>query len=97
MNDPFPRVGAEILEYKRDTLKTQIKGVEADIKTLKFRGKRVDNVVWVYGYYAKSIDDKSYIIVSVFSQYESDLCYFESIEVIPETVGQFTGFKIFNY
>lgn len=35
MTDPFPRFGAEILEYKRDTLKSQIKGVEADIQTLE--------------------------------------------------------------
>lgn len=35
MTDPFPKFGEAILEYKRDTLKSQIKGVEADIQTLE--------------------------------------------------------------
>ena len=35
MTDPFPKFGEAIREYKRDTLKSQIKGVEADIQTLE--------------------------------------------------------------
>ena len=35
MSDPFPKFGEAILEYKRDTIKSQIKAVEADIQTLK--------------------------------------------------------------
>lgn len=46
-----------------------------------FRGKRVDNGDWVYGYYVNY--GTPYIYVG------NNLFY----EVIPETVGQFTGLK----
>ena len=52
-----------------------------------FRGKRVDNGKWVYGYYCRygyTGKAKKYII----PHYASDLYAFE---VIPETIGQFTG------
>ena len=52
-----------------------------------FRAKRVDNGEWIYGYYCKygyTGKEKHYIIPS----YASDLY---AIEVIPETVGQYTG------
>lgn len=49
-------------------------------RTIKFRGKRIDNGQWVYGFLAD--DDYINDINSV------DL---SSIEVDPETVGQFTG------
>jgi uncharacterized phage protein (TIGR01671 family) len=53
------------------------------MREIKFRGKRLDNGEWVKGYYFKS-DEKHFIksAPGVFGQYQ----------VIPETVGQFTGF-----
>ena len=57
------------------------------MRTIKFRGKRIDNGEWVYGSYAV-IDMKSYILFCVKSDIEIvNLKY----EVNPETVGQFTG------
>lgn len=49
-------------------------------RTIKFRGKRIDNGEWVYGFLA----DEDYIN----DIYSIDL---SSIEVDRETVGQFTG------
>ena len=57
------------------------------MRVILFRGKRVDNGEWVYGFYwfveecRDSILSKSYFIESNGNNYE----------VIPETVGQFTG------
>lgn len=49
-------------------------------RTIKFRGKRIDNGQWVYGFLADSyyINDVNWVDLS-------------SIEIDPETVGQFTG------
>lgn len=49
-------------------------------RTIKFRGKRIDNGEWVYGYLA----DEDYIN-------DIDSIDLSSIEVDRETVGQFTG------
>lgn len=56
------------------------------MREILFRGKRVDNGEWVEGYYAKS-GDKTFILV------DNDIAvgYVIMKEVIPETVGQFTG------
>jgi len=73
------------------------------LREIKFRGKRVGNGEWVYGNYCLSTtyagksEGRPVIIV------ESDLCNHhlwsdnenpvEVFEVIPETVGQFTGLR----
>lgn len=49
-------------------------------RTIKFRGKRIDNGEWVYGYLA----DEDYIN-------DIDSIDLSSIEVNIDTVGQFTG------
>lgn len=66
------------------------------MRTIKFRGKRVDNGEWIYGYYGiKGFEtdlEKHYIMVSTLaSENTNPFFYFTDIEVIPETVGQFTG------
>jgi uncharacterized phage protein (TIGR01671 family) len=59
------------------------------MREILFRGKRADNNEWVEGYY--TIDDSiSYIHI----HFDFDRGYhLDEIEVIPETVGQFTGLK----
>lgn len=54
------------------------------MREYKFRGKRKDNGEWVYGYYADY--DGSPIIYSF-----SDPAF--PVEIVPETVGQYTGLK----
>ena len=52
-----------------------------------FRGKRVDNGEWVYGNFVKGcVDDFAYIVEFG----NKNLCR-NFVEVIPETVGQYTG------
>ena len=66
----------------------------------KFRGKRVDNGEWEYGdLYQQSIsswlgnEEKKFLIHRLYSdEWNGQVNY----EVIPETVGQFTGEVTFN-
>ena len=55
-----------------------------------FRGKRIDNGKWVYGYY-EFYNDKHYINVQTDRLNSGGYPIREFIEVIPETVGQYTG------
>lgn len=67
-------------------------------RVVKFRGKRIDNGDWVvggYGVLGEKTDIERHIILTTdldrhatFPQF-----YFNDIEVIPDTVGQFTGLK----
>lgn len=63
-------------------------------REIKFRGKRADTLEWVYGYYGWSMG-KHYITTIVNESPtwgDPGGCYIEnSHDVIPETVGQFTG------
>lgn len=60
------------------------------MREILFRGKRIDNGEWVYGYWVKykpyASSDK--VIFGIVPTYVSELYLFE---VDPETVGQFTG------
>lgn len=77
------------------TRKWLLKGVKTMNREILFRGVRPDNGEWVYGYLLEAVncitDKKSTFIV------EQDATYFGygefagSFEVIPETIGQFTG------
>lgn len=60
------------------------------MRDIEFRGKRTDNGEWMYGYiccYGWTGEEKTYIIVP----YYGGALY--SIEVDPETVGQYIGLK----
>jgi uncharacterized phage protein (TIGR01671 family) len=65
------------------------------MKQILFRGKRVDNDEWVYGFLVEALNcvtDKNETFII-----EQDATYFTygefacAVEVKPETVGQFTG------
>ena len=58
------------------------------IRTIIFRGKRKSNGEWAYGNFLRGcVDDFAYIVE--FGNKELCINY---VEVIPETVGQYTGF-----
>lgn len=61
-------------------------------RKILFRGKRVDNDEWVYGYLAEAVncmtDKKATFIIEQDATYFGYIC---AVEVQPETVGQFTG------
>lgn len=74
------------------------------MREILFRGKRVDNGEWIEGGYAEN-GGKTFIIVrtryipdardwDTVEYYENNPCYhFSMIEVDPETVCQYTGYK----
>ena len=58
------------------------------IRTIIFRGKRKSNGEWAYGNFVRGcVDDFAYIVEFG----NKELCR-NYVEVIPETVGQYTGF-----
>ncbi|MBQ4062220.1 MAG: hypothetical protein IJD14_05130 [Christensenellaceae bacterium] len=50
-----------------------------------FRGKRTENGEWIYGFYAES-GERKYILMDGFA-----VGYVTMKEVVPDTVGQYTG------
>lgn len=57
------------------------------MREILFRGKRKDNGEWVQGWYAPLVCNDKSVIPSIKDTNGSDW------KVIPETVGQYTGFK----
>lgn len=57
------------------------------IREYEFRGKRIDNGEWVYGYYLKS----GFMFIAVDGGLVDG--HWDIFQVDPVTVGQFTGFK----
>lgn len=56
------------------------------MRTIKFRGKRLDNGEWAYG--CIFINDKGYAAITTLNTRGE---YAVDIKVDPETIGQFTG------
>ena len=56
-------------------------------REIKFRGQRIDNNEWIYGYYVKDPKGQHRIYLQPFENSSSNTYYF----VKPETAGQFTG------
>jgi uncharacterized phage protein (TIGR01671 family) len=59
-------------------------------RIIKFRGKRIDNGEWVYGYLVCGADGRAFIVPKFKDNRKSPYLPY-TYKVIPETVGQFTG------
>lgn len=66
-------------------------------RIIKFRGKPTENNTsyfkdWVYGFLVIS-NNKYYILLDILDNIKRDNYEVYMIEVIPETIGQYTGLK----
>lgn len=62
------------------------------MREILFRGKRKDNGEWVEGFYV-CLNSKSHRIYNGCAETDCGDYYPEWFEVIPETVGQYTGLR----
>lgn len=62
------------------------------MREILFRGKRVDNVEWVYGYYCPCVFGNFPAEPAIIDADELKRGKWAPVKVIPETVGQYTGF-----
>ena len=59
------------------------------MREILFRGKRADNWQWVNGFYAHELQGGHFISADEGAWYDGPMLSY--VEVIPETVGQYTG------
>ena len=62
-------------------------------REIKFRGKRVDNDKWIAGVGVVTNGSRKHVIESRDYARPSTALLFIAMEVIPETVGQYTGLQ----
>ena len=63
------------------------------MREILFRGKRIDNGKWVCGYYVRLNGNKHFIYIG-YAETDCGCYYPDYFEVIPETVGQYTGLNV---
>ena len=67
------------------------------MREIKFRGKRLDNGKWVYGYYGEKIniftgEQDAFIMQETYTP-TTDSSYFTDVQIDMKTVGQYIGLK----
>ena len=63
------------------------------MREILFRGKRVDNGEWVYGWYEMYPFGRWPVKTSIIPSEEAKAGHYEHVEVDPSTVGQYIGLK----
>lgn len=64
---------------------------EPKMREILFRGKDADNSEWVYGWYTEYPYGRYPLKPTIIPKEEANGGYYTHTQVIPETVGQFTG------
>ena len=72
-----------LAEINKQVKKLEKRRSQMGNRVVKFRGKRIDTEDWVTGFYAKSVNDRAYIIVyatedAVNTRNEIDFLYIKS-------------------
>jgi hypothetical protein len=61
------------------------------MREILFRGKQIDNGEWEYGFLIGRYDPLKKENVMKFAYIDNGTIFYNAVEVIPETVGQYTG------